>query len=136
MSANWSSSAAAALPQEMSGSWQFAGGVADFQMVRFTFAALWRVVVGLLIATTIVVVLTNPSGAQTRTASNDTAAPQHNHRLFTQCMQDWDRATHMTKAEWAGACQRILREPGHSAHGSDSSRAANDASTIDEERSN
>jgi hypothetical protein len=25
-----------------------------------------------------------------------------------QCMQDWDRQTHMTKQEWTRACQRVV----------------------------
>ena len=26
------------------------------------------------------------------------------------CMKDWDAATHMTKEEWRGACQRVANE--------------------------
>ena len=59
-------------------------------------ATLSRFVVGFLIAAMIAIALTNPSGAQTR----DRAVSEHDHALFVQCMQDWDRATHMTKKEW------------------------------------
>ena len=27
-------------------------------------------------------------------------------RWFTQCMDDWDAATHMTKKEWESTCRR------------------------------
>jgi len=27
----------------------------------------------------------------------------------TQCVQDWDAATHMTKQEWARTCERVVR---------------------------
>jgi hypothetical protein len=29
---------------------------------------------------------------------------------FRQCMQDWDAATHMTKAEWERTCRRVAIE--------------------------
>ena len=32
---------------------------------------------------------------------------------FKTCMDDWDRATHMTKAEWRTTCQRVATERGH-----------------------
>ena len=66
--------------------------------------------IGLLIAAAIVIALTNPSGAQAPAAWIRTTASDHDRNLFEQCLQDWDRATHMTKSEWAGACQRVLRE--------------------------
>jgi hypothetical protein len=31
---------------------------------------------------------------------------------FNTCMGDWDRATHMTKAEWRITCERVARERG------------------------
>ena len=31
---------------------------------------------------------------------------------FKTCMDDWDRATHMTKAEWRTTCQRVASERG------------------------
>ncbi|NJO32159.1 MAG: hypothetical protein HC869_02580 [Rhodospirillales bacterium] len=62
----------------------------------------------LLVAATIVIVLTNPSGAQGRPTWNE--ASQHDRSLFAQCMQDWDRDTHMTTTVWAQACQRVLRD--------------------------
>jgi hypothetical protein len=42
-------------------------------------------------------------------AQNDSSAKFQ--RLFTQyfetCMKDWDRATHMSKAEWSRTCRRL-----------------------------
>lgn len=29
---------------------------------------------------------------------------------LASCLSDWDRATHMTKQEWARTCQRVTRE--------------------------
>jgi hypothetical protein len=102
MSANWSlpsrhgSTAAAALLQpDMPSPWPL--------------ATVSRLVIGLLIAMIIVVGLTNPGGAQSP-ATTDDATASHNRHLYAQCMRDWDRATHMTKQEWSGACQRVLRE--------------------------
>jgi hypothetical protein len=31
---------------------------------------------------------------------------------FRTCMADWDRATHMTKADWRITCERVARERG------------------------
>jgi hypothetical protein len=31
---------------------------------------------------------------------------------FSTCMADWDRATHMTKAEWRTTCRRVADERG------------------------
>jgi hypothetical protein len=31
---------------------------------------------------------------------------------FNTCMTDWDRATHMTKAEWRTTCRRVADERG------------------------
>lgn len=132
MSANWSPSASrrsfqastvVALRQEVPAAWQaatrFAESVPDFSVARFPFAALWRLVFGFLIAATIVIVLTNPSGAQAPAASNGPAASQHDSSLFAQCLLDWDRATHMTKTEWSGACQRVARQRGNPAQASE-----------------
>ena len=88
---------------------------------RLPFAALSRLMIGLLVGAAIMIALTNPSGAQTPGSSPDTA--QHNRNLFAQCMLDWDRATHMTKAEWARACERVLHERGDYTHASQQSRA-------------
>jgi hypothetical protein len=72
-------------------------------------ATLSRFVVGLIIAAMIAIALTSPSGAQTLGERVDRAALEHDHALFVQCVQDWDRATHMTKKEWENACQRVIR---------------------------
>jgi hypothetical protein len=32
---------------------------------------------------------------------------------FNTCMDDWDRTTHMTKAEWRITCRRVADERGH-----------------------
>jgi hypothetical protein len=29
-------------------------------------------------------------------------------QYMTQCLTDWDAATHMTKAEWARVCRRVI----------------------------
>jgi hypothetical protein len=61
---------------------------------------------GLLIAVMIVIGLTDPGSAQAQSA----APSDHNRNLFAQCMQDWGQATHMTKAQWANACQPVLHK--------------------------
>ena len=100
-----------ALPrQDMPCAWQGAvrGGenVEGFPLAKLIWSTLLQLTVALLVAAIIVIGLTNPSGAQTS---------PHNQNLFEQCMRDWDRATHMTKKQWAGACQRVLQERGDSA---------------------
>lgn len=123
MSANWSSlprrssfktSTAVGLRQEMPGALRIATryveSVPDFPVSRLTLATLSRLVISLLIGATIVIVLTNPGSAQAPAAWNDATTSQHDRNLFAQCIKDWDRATHMTKTEWMGACQRLIRD--------------------------
>lgn len=122
MSANWSSSsrrgssrasAVALSLQDTPGAWRsairHAEGAQYHPVSRLDLPTFSRFVIGLLIAAMIVVLLTNPSGAQTLADQNDRAASEHDRALFAQCMQDWDRATHMTTKEWARACQRVIR---------------------------
>jgi len=117
MSANWSSAPrrghprapiALALQQEMPGNWgivpPYAAGATHFP------AMLSRLAIGLLVAATIVIALINPSGAQTAPTRDDSTVLPHDRSLFEKCLQDWDRATHMTKSEWAGACRRLIRD--------------------------
>jgi len=35
--------------------------------------------------------------------------------MYSQCMQDWDSGTHLTKQEWERTCRRLMRERGKSA---------------------
>lgn len=78
-------------------------------------ATLTRLAIGLVIVALIVIGLTNPSGAQTTGGVRAEYAPSSlsdKATLFSLCLQDWDAGTHMTKREWAGACQRLLLERG------------------------
>jgi hypothetical protein len=42
---------------------------------------------------------------QPQTESAQEVGTEH----FTQCMRDWDTATHMTKEEWSRACRRLVK---------------------------
>ena len=46
-----------------------------------------------------------PSAADKAAAIRERATAWH-----TQCMQDWDSATHMTKKEWERTCRRVTIE--------------------------
>ena len=35
--------------------------------------------------------------------------------MYSQCMQDWDSGTHLTKQEWERTCRRLMQERGKSA---------------------
>jgi len=70
---------------------------------------LMRLAIGLIVTAIIVIGLTNPSGAQT---AGSGLPQEHNAKLFAQCLQDWDGATHMTKQEWSAACRRLLLQRG------------------------
>lgn len=99
--------------QDTPGGWQPA--IPHYESARYrnvlelNWVVFSRLLIGLLIAATIVVGLTNPSGAQSVANQSDLSASGHDRALFVQCMQDWDRATHMTTKEWARACQRVIR---------------------------
>ena len=77
-------------------------------------ATLTRLAIGLVIVALIVIGLTNPSGAQTTggVRAETPSSLSDKPTLFARCLQDWDVGTHMTKQEWAGACQRLLLERG------------------------
>jgi hypothetical protein len=36
--------------------------------------------------------------------------------MYSQCMQDWDSGTHLTKQEWERTCRRLMQERGKAAH--------------------
>jgi hypothetical protein len=40
-------------------------------------------------------------------ATPKAAAAKHDIDSLEQCLNDWDRATHMTRAEWARTCRRV-----------------------------
>jgi hypothetical protein len=35
--------------------------------------------------------------------------------MYSQCMQDWDSGTHMTKQVWERTCRRLMQERGKAA---------------------
>jgi hypothetical protein len=35
--------------------------------------------------------------------------------MYSQCMQDWDAGTHLTKQDWERTCRRLMQERGKSA---------------------
>jgi hypothetical protein len=35
--------------------------------------------------------------------------------MYSQCMQDWDPGTHLTKQEWERTCRRLMQERGKAA---------------------
>lgn len=129
MSANCSSSPvpgcsrsmAIALRGDASRAWHVAtmnvDGAAISARSRPTYARLSQLLISVLIAATVIIFLTNPGGAA------EIKGSAHDQNLFAQCMSDWERATHMTKSEWAGACQRILRERGDSEQASQEIRS-------------
>ena len=44
----------------------------------------------------------------------DRLSPSDKERIaqyMSQCLNDWDAATHMTKPEWARVCRRVDRQP-------------------------
>ena len=46
-------------------------------------------------------------------ASTDLAA--RTAAMYSQCMQDWDSGTHLTKQEWERTCRRLMQERGKTA---------------------
>ena len=46
-------------------------------------------------------------------ASTDVAARVA--AMYSQCMQDWDSGTHLTKQEWQRTCRRLMQERGKAA---------------------
>ena len=59
-----------------------------------------------------------PSAAEGKAAAAPTKPPKsaeedvraRGAEWLASCLSDWDRATHMTKQEWARTCQRVTRE--------------------------
>ena len=74
-------------------------------------ATLTRLAIGLVIVALIVIGLTNPSGAQTTggVRAETPSSLSDKPTLVARCL---DVGTHMTKQEWAGACQRLLLDRG------------------------
>ena len=35
--------------------------------------------------------------------------------MYSQCMQDWDSGTHLTKQDWERTCRRLMQERGKAA---------------------
>jgi hypothetical protein len=35
--------------------------------------------------------------------------------MYSQCMQDWDSGTHLTKQEWERTCRRLMQDRGKAA---------------------
>lgn len=85
-----------------------ARGICDAEVAKLT-TTFMRLAIGISVAAMIVVGLTNPSVAQ---SAAPVATQDHNAKLFSDCLLDWDAATHMTKREWSAACQRLLRQRG------------------------
>jgi hypothetical protein len=50
--------------------------------------------------------------AQAQTQKPDQTLAARIAEWFKTCMADWDRATHMTKAEWRSTCRRVADERG------------------------
>jgi hypothetical protein len=44
-----------------------------------------------------------------------TDAKVHATAMYSQCMQDWDSGTHMTKQQWERTCRRLMQERGKAA---------------------
>ena len=42
--------------------------------------------------------------------SSSTLSRELQAQYFNACMNDWDRATHMTKEEWSRTCRRLADE--------------------------
>jgi len=54
-----------------------------------------------------------PQAPRARPAPDDTMSPAQvrdlSAKYITQCIQDRDAATHMTKQEWARSCRRVVQ---------------------------
>jgi hypothetical protein len=48
--------------------------------------------------------------APPKSAERVEAIKERARAWHTQCMQDWDAATHMTKKEWERTCRRVTLE--------------------------
>jgi hypothetical protein len=48
-------------------------------------------------------------------SATSTDVKVHATAMYSQCMQDWDSGTHMTKQEWERTCRRLMQERGKAA---------------------
>ena len=74
-----------------------------------------HLLIGLATAAVIAIALTRPAGAQTTEGTTE-AQSGRGAVYLAQCLKGWDAATHMSKQEWARACQRLVRERGEFMH--------------------
>jgi hypothetical protein len=51
---------------------------------------------------------TQPAETKPRAKMTPPEIQRISDEYFKQCMQDWDRATHMTKKEWERTCRRVV----------------------------
>jgi hypothetical protein len=47
---------------------------------------------------------------ETNTTGEAASGGMSNQRSFLDCLETWDKATHMTKQEWRRTCERTIRE--------------------------
>jgi hypothetical protein len=45
-------------------------------------------------------------------SANSTDVEAHATAMYSQCMQDWDSGTHLTKQQWERTCRRLMQERG------------------------
>jgi hypothetical protein len=45
-------------------------------------------------------------------SATSTDVEAHATAMYSQCMQDWDSGTHLTKQEWERTCRRLMQERG------------------------
>jgi uncharacterized protein len=61
-----------------------------------------------VVLTTLVLFLSPSANAQTKSSASPTANKKNaGPDAIADCMQLWDKATHMTKQEWATTCRRV-----------------------------
>ena len=48
-------------------------------------------------------------------SATSTDVKVHATAMYSQCMQDWDSGTHMTKQVWERTCRRLMQERGKAA---------------------
>jgi hypothetical protein len=61
------------------------------------------------ISAALLLAATEPAAAQVPDARPD-GGSDRGALYYTQCLLDWDPATHMTKQEWSGSCRRLARD--------------------------
>jgi hypothetical protein len=52
----------------------------------------------------------SPPSTATESTGAEASGGRTKEREFKDCMETWDKGTHMTKQEWRRTCERTIRE--------------------------